>query len=458
MKKTQNQFYGKECELPEKMNAGSVYFAIDTGAMWIFEGGGPGRKVIGKNSELLNYDSLSDTSFSKEGKKGMYLVVSEDEKSIEYVEVIVPSNGIGISQQAESYSNLLPGNKTGLISYVENPEGTKWLPGIVGGSYYPKGFYIWEDGKWKSDRNAISQEFQSIITSVEGKLNDASSDGNLYARRNNSWEEIPEGINGIDGEKGEKGDPGEKGDTGMQGIQGVPGLKGDKGDKGDTGAQGPNGLKGDDGEKGDDGQQGVQGIQGSKGDKGEKGDKGDKGEDGSDGIQGIQGEQGIQGLKGDKGDKGDNGSNGTSVSFFQVQDNSGEGQDLLTSYKDVSGIWGTAFEGEGFSWNGIELTLNEYSSVLEFNVSIQGITDYNNRVQMNVILLEDSGSGYEKLTEVSQYSLRNNIQNEGNVNLSSFCVFNVNAGTKYKIQVLRKGANSKIGTQGGTYFNTKRYY
>jgi len=301
-----------------------------------------------------------------------------------------------ITQQADKYSLLTEGDKIGSLAYVKDSEGTKWLPNNIGGSYNPKGFYVWNGLSWISDRDAIASQFHALIAEMENKIEEAPI-GDVYARKDKSWALIDS-------------------------------------------------------------------IVGDKGEKGYKGDKGDKGEDGSDGIQGIQGiqgEQGIQGLKGeqgDKGDKGDNGSNGTSVSFFQVQDNLGEGQDLLTSYKDVSGIWGTAFEGEGFSWNGIELTLNEYSNVLEFNVSVQGITDYNNRVQVNVMLLEDSGSGYEKLTEVSQYSLRNNIQNEGNVNLSSFCVFNVNVGTKYKIQVLRKGANSKIGTQGGTYFNTKRYH
>ena len=76
---------------------------------------------------------------------------------------------------------------------------------------------------------------------------------------------------------------------------------------------------------------------------------------------------------------------------------------------------------------------------------------------MVVKLLQDTGSGYSTLTTVTQYALRNNTQDEGNVTLVSFYVFNVVAGTKYKIQSAKTGSNCEIGTQGGTYFNAKRF-
>ena len=111
----------------------------------------------------------------------------------------------------------------------------------------------------------------------------------------------------------------------------------------------------------------------------------------------------------------------------------------------------------GFSWNGTELTVNDASDAIEFNVSIQGITANNNRVELGVRLMEDTGSGYTTLTTVTQYALRNNTQNEGNVTLVSFYTFNVASGTKYKIQINRSGVSCVIGTQGGTYFNAKRF-
>ena len=147
------------------------------------------------------------------------------------------------------------------------------------------------------------------------------------------------------------------------------------------------------------------------------------------------------------------------INFFQVQDSSGAGQALTSiTYVDVnSSIWNTAFTGTGFSWDGTELTVDNASDAVEFNASIQGITANNSRVELGVRLMEDTGGGYTEVTTVSQYALRNSTQDEGNVTLVSFYRFNVAAGTKYKIQVNRVGVNSDIGTQGGTYFNAKRF-
>ena len=79
------------------------------------------------------------------------------------------------------------------------------------------------------------------------------------------------------------------------------------------------------------------------------------------------------------------GGGGTTINFFQVQDNSGSGQTLTgtASYVDInSTIWNTAFIGTGFSWDGSELTVSSASDAIEFNVSIQGITTLNNRVEI----------------------------------------------------------------------------
>ena len=165
----------------------------------------------------------------------------------------------------------------------------------------------------------------------------------------------------------------------------------------------------------------------------------------------------VGGVAIDSGSGGGGSTNGTSIDFFQVQDNSGAGQPLTTSFADVIGIWGTAFTGSGYTWNGTELTVTSDSDAIEFNASAQGITTGNNRVEVGLRLMADTGGGYVELTRVSQYALRNNAQDEGNVTFGGFHVFNVVAGTKFKIQVLRVGAVSSIGSQGGTYFNAKRY-
>ena len=156
-------------------------------------------------------------------------------------------------------------------------------------------------------------------------------------------------------------------------------------------------------------------------------------------------------------DVNNNSNVGTNIDFFQVQDNSGVGQILTKTHQDLQGIWGTPYQGNGFNFNGTELTITEDSDAIEFNCSIQGISNSNNRVELGLILLQDDGNGYIELTKISQYALRNTELNEGNVNLVSFLVFNVSAGAKFKLQAIRQGVEAIIGTQGGTYFNAKRY-
>ena len=312
------------------------------------------------------------------------------------------------------------------------------------------------------------------------------------------------GSNGTDGTDGTDGANGEDGTNGTDGTDGL-GFTGGSYDSGSgvvtftsddglgfatTDLRGSNGTDGTDGNDGADGTNGTNGIDGlgftgGSYDSGSgvvtftsddglgfatsdlRGANGTNGNDGADG-QGVP-TGGSAGQVLEKIDGTDyntqwvtpsGGGGGTTINFFQVQDNSGAGQTLTgtNSYADInSSIWNTAFSGTGFSWDGSELTVSSASDAIEFNVSIQGITALNNRVEIGVRLMEDTGSGYTTLTTVNQYALRNNVQNEGNVTLVSFYAFNVASGTKYKIQTAKTGVNCEIGTQGGTYFNAKRF-
>lgn len=59
---------------------------------------------------------------------------------------------------AINYSDLL--TKVGMVAedlaYVENSQGTSWLPTTLGGTYYPSGWYIYTGTAWVSDRNDIA--------------------------------------------------------------------------------------------------------------------------------------------------------------------------------------------------------------------------------------------------------------------------------------------------------------
>jgi len=61
---------------------------------------------------------------------------------------------------ADNYTDLqaVTGMTDGDLAYVVNAQGTQWLPGTIGGSYYPNGIYIYATGTWTSDRNAIAYQ------------------------------------------------------------------------------------------------------------------------------------------------------------------------------------------------------------------------------------------------------------------------------------------------------------
>ena len=76
------------------------------------------------------------------------------------------TGGITITQQVERYSDLDDGGGKGDLAYVEKSQGTNWLPNTLGGTYYPKGFYIWTGTEWVSDRNAISNQLELNSVSI----------------------------------------------------------------------------------------------------------------------------------------------------------------------------------------------------------------------------------------------------------------------------------------------------
>lgn len=71
---------------------------------------------------------------------------------------------------ASDYNELLTlsGMTDGDLAYVVNSQGTQWLPGSLGGNYYPNGIYVYVTGAWQSDRNAIALQ----LATNEDKLLD----------------------------------------------------------------------------------------------------------------------------------------------------------------------------------------------------------------------------------------------------------------------------------------------
>ena len=131
----------------------------------------------------------------------------------------------------------------------------------MGGTYYPQGFYLWDGTNWVSDRNAIAEQFQTLIVQLQSKVDDVDIDGKLYARSDKTWVEITNGGQGADGksayeiavENGFVGTEQEwldslQGEEGPTGPPGPPGNDGSDGDPGPPGADGSPGQNGEEGE------------------------------------------------------------------------------------------------------------------------------------------------------------------------------------------------------------------
>lgn len=58
------------------------------------------------------------------------------------------------------------------LTYVYDSEGTAWLPGTLGGSYYPAGIYVYDGTDWISDRSALADQIHNAIhTDIANEFN-----------------------------------------------------------------------------------------------------------------------------------------------------------------------------------------------------------------------------------------------------------------------------------------------
>ncbi len=76
-----------------------------------------------------------------------------------------------VQQKAANFSSLTSGTYIGEIAYVNQSEGTPWLPGTLGGTYYPAGWYLWDGSVWVSDRNSIVDQLQLNVDGLGNKAN-----------------------------------------------------------------------------------------------------------------------------------------------------------------------------------------------------------------------------------------------------------------------------------------------
>lgn len=73
-----------------------------------------------------------------------------------------------IEQIAQNFSMLIDGVNENALAYVEDAQGTSWLPYTMGGTYYPKGWYVWSEGEWNSSKSNVAETLDALGSGTGG--------------------------------------------------------------------------------------------------------------------------------------------------------------------------------------------------------------------------------------------------------------------------------------------------
>jgi len=69
----------------------------------------------------------------------------------------------------DNYTDLItqfPTAGTGDLAYVENSQGTFWLPGGMGGDFYSKGVYMFNGTNWDSSVDEIAKQLEENVNDI----------------------------------------------------------------------------------------------------------------------------------------------------------------------------------------------------------------------------------------------------------------------------------------------------
>lgn len=77
--------------------------------------------------------------------------------------------GTGFLTVQDNYTALITAFPTAplmSLAYVQNSQGTAWLPGGFGGTFYSKGTYLFDGANWVSSVDEIANELQEILDNM----------------------------------------------------------------------------------------------------------------------------------------------------------------------------------------------------------------------------------------------------------------------------------------------------
>lgn len=109
-------------------------------------------------------ESFSFNYADVQNENGVY--IGSVEQVEDYLTLVTNFKKNENTDSAASFSLLEDGKIVGQLAYVTDSQGTAWLPSTLGGSYYPKGWYVWNGTEWVSDRNSTAAELDTIKNDI----------------------------------------------------------------------------------------------------------------------------------------------------------------------------------------------------------------------------------------------------------------------------------------------------
>lgn len=123
---------------------------------------------------------------------------SDIQSLLDYCETTFFLSGrVAFSVIADNYTALITYLKpNGTLAYVYNAQGAAWLPGSMGGTYYPNGVYVVITGTWVSARDAIAGQLDALIN-ADVSINTLKADKTDYRFPTQLQKDSLVGTNGV---------------------------------------------------------------------------------------------------------------------------------------------------------------------------------------------------------------------------------------------------------------------
>lgn len=130
MKLNQNQFSGLDVNKKGYSAPGAIYIATDTRRIYVYDNGGIPRLATSQGA------------------------------------------GGGAMTIVDTYYDLPTGQSDNTTAFVLTSNGTQWLPGTLGGTYYPEGWYIVRGGVWVHSRYPVDNQIGLNTQMITDHVND----------------------------------------------------------------------------------------------------------------------------------------------------------------------------------------------------------------------------------------------------------------------------------------------